>query len=86
MTPLRKRLLTIGSVVLLAGIIGIYFVLWYAQSRDNGLSIPEQGRDAYEKTKDPIKKFEVDMEQRVEDAKSRGIDLTKEKPVPRMPN
>ncbi len=81
MTPLRKRLLTYGALVLLAVIIGIYAWLSYGQSIDNGMSIPEQGRDAYDKTKNPIQKFEKDMGQRVEDAKSGGVDLGKEKPV-----
>lgn len=85
MTPFYKRFLTRAALVLLVLIVAVYAWLSYGQSADQerGLLVPQQGRDAYKKSKDPLRKFEKDMKQRVEDAKSRGVDLTKEKPVTR---
>ena len=78
---MSKRLLMFGAVALVAFLVGIIVWFSYAQSVDKGNSVPEQGREAFEKTRDPIQKFEKDMGQRLDDAKTNGVDLGKEKPV-----
>lgn len=69
------------ALVGILGLAGAFGALYYQQAHDDYLSIPEKGQAIYKNTKEPIKEFEKQMEQRIKDAKARGIDLTKEKPV-----
>jgi len=76
-----------GFMILVAIMGGLSAYAWWyynrAELQDPAYerSIPERAQQLRQKTNDPMKQFEKKMEQRIEDAGSRGIEL-KGSPTP----
>ncbi|PKL75835.1 MAG: hypothetical protein CVV27_13320 [Candidatus Melainabacteria bacterium HGW-Melainabacteria-1] len=72
-----------GFLILVAIIGGLGGYAYYNYNRPamndptHELSIPESAQKIRENTKEPLKKFEKQMGDRVDRAKERGVDLTK---------